>query len=142
MNKQDKLYFSILNLIEIAQDSMKNIDRLSKSSIDVAKQFGTVKIGTSRGSGHTSCMIRLINEYFHNAMVMFPNLAISRNTNLPYRIGNNINICTPQSMDRIYGCNFDIVIVDCVSLISQSKLDQLYTITCPVMKNPLYLLLE
>ena len=91
------------------------------------KRFGTVKICTARGCGHTSALAKVIEEKFDKAVVVFPTLKCSAVFQKQYpNLKNKITIITPETFDKLWGCSdVDAVFVDCCSLLSQSKIDEL-----------------
>ncbi len=141
-----KLYSSLINLLEIAkeiqtekQDAMSCLPKLR-----IAKEFATVKLCTTRGAGHTSAIAKLIEEKLNKVVLVFPTMQMSKmfENNFPH-IKDKIHFCSPNSFDRILGLGeYEAVIVDCSSLISQSKIDELYNLTANVMKNPIYIFME
>ena len=128
------------------QDRRKEIDSVSHClpRLKYAKEFGTIKLCTARGCGHTSALAKIIEEKFDKAIVVFHTLKISAIFQKQYpNIKNKITIITPETFDKLWGhADVDVVIVDCCSLLSQSKIDELYDITAYAMKNPMYILME
>jgi len=141
-----KLYSSLVNLVEIAQEiqteKQEAISFLSK--VKIAKEFGTIKLCTARGAGHTSVIAKLIEEKFNKVVVVFPTTSLVNIFNKRFpTIKDKIHFCSPNCFHRLFGLgDYEAVIVDCCSLISQSKIDELYSITSNVMNKPLYLLME
>lgn len=141
-----KLYSSLINLVEIAQEiQTEKQDVMScLPKLKISKEFGTVKLCTARGAGHTSAMAKLIEEKFNKVVLVFPTISMANvfKNNFP-AIKDKIHFCSPNSFDRLLGLGgYEAVIVDCSSLISQSKIDELYNITANVMNKPLYLFME
>ncbi len=141
-----KLYSSLINLIEIIQETQTEMQDVlySLSKLKIAKEFGTVKLCTARGSGHTSAIAKIIEEKFNKVVLVLPTMNIVNifKNNFP-DIKNKIHFCSPSSFDRLLGLSdYEAVIVDCCSFISQSKIDELYNITACIMKNPIYIFME
>lgn len=145
--RKDKLYLSLVNLVEIVQESyLERQDILSYlSKLKVAKEFGTVKLCTVRGSGHTSAMAKLIKEKFNKVIVVVPTMKAANIFNQSFPdIKDKVYLCSPDSFDeKLLGLSdYQAVMIDCSSLLSQSKIDKLYEMTLFGMNNPLYVFME
>lgn len=146
-NNRELVYFSTLSLIEVAINSQEYFTKNCFSNISnlgFAKEFGTVKICTARGAGHTTAIAKLIKEKFNKVLIIFPQMQMSNMfmKNFP-DIKDKIITCSPNCFNRLLGISdYEIVIVDCCSFLSQSKIDELYNLTIPCMKKPLYLFME
>jgi hypothetical protein len=148
VDKEQKLYCSLVNLVEIAQEIASDpkgpccVSGLG--SLKYAKEFGTVKVCTSRGSGHTSSIAKLIEDKFDNVVLVLPTMTMKDifNRNFPATQGK-VTICTPNSLNRLLGLgNYQAVIVDCSSLIPKSKIEDIYNLTVNCMNPPLYVFME
>lgn len=141
-----KLYSSLISLLEIAKEiQIEKQDSMScLSKLKIAKEYSTVKLCTARGGGHTFAIAKLIEEKLNKVVLVLPtiNMTSAFKSNFP-AIKDKIHFCSPSSFDRLLGLgDYEAVIVDCCSLISQSKIDELYNITSCVMKNPIYIFME
>jgi len=150
-NNLELLYLSTVNLIDIVKNTQNYFEKNvyhSMSRLQFAQCYGTVKVCTSRESGHTTVISRLIEEKFNKVIVVLPTMnMVEIYKRLPsfQNIKNKIYFCSPNCFEsKLLGFyDFEAVIVDCSFLISQSKIDELYKITCSVMdRRPLYLFME
>ena len=98
----------------------------NRYDIDFLKEFCTVKIGGPRGSGHTTVAKKLIQRFGkENVIVITYSLDMGRHYDVPYKASS-------KSLRRVRGVGpVKAVIVDVVSVMSKSELDEVYR-TCGV----------
>jgi hypothetical protein len=130
--------------------------KLSSNRLGFAKEFGTIKMCTSRRAGHSTAIAKLVNEFNDKNWVVISNtcqMLVHLHkliTRCAEQDGNNIKFCTPShiefengsldligidSADRyLRGREFDGIIVDCAFWLSQSKIDKLYEVGIPCMQ--------
>lgn len=109
-----------------------------------AKEYSTIKLCSFRGAGHTTAIAKLIEEKFDKVIVVFPNMNIANIflKNNP-KIKEKVIICSFDNLERLSGLiGYQSVIIDCSSLISQSKIDEIYQKTCFGTQMPLYIFME
>ena len=93
------------------------------------KEFCTIKFGLPRQSGHTTFAKKLIGEIGTRVLYIAPNQQILKHANLP-----PINRMTVEGVanKQHLGRRFQMVIVDCASLLSQRDLETLYDAFAPM----------
>jgi len=120
------------------------------------KEFCTVRLTTSRRSGHTTSVCKLAHEYFDKAIFLSPSLEISKNLNLMFRNLQRDNsdykkitdfeiltsnggyfFGTHNSIDKFRGIDCEAVIIDGTFSLSHQKEEDVYEILGPCMcKHP------
>lgn len=125
-----RLYRSLLNMIEWTKQQQNRAKdaRVYLSPKAWAKEMATVKFCLPRQSGHTTFALKLLTEYFENAIIVVPlyTMIFDKFSDLDFSYKRRI-----VSIDRIInvqGLEIDAIIVDCASLISQTKIDKIYEV--------------
>lgn len=124
----DKLYESLCYMIEWTLQHQKGYLKFHSSIKDWAKDFATIKFYLPRRSGHTTFAIKLLTEYFTNAVLIVPNIK-----NIPYQLAERI--VTPLSLERLRGMKIDTVIVDRTSSLSNENIELIYSFFENFVKN-------
>ena len=134
MELSDKTYLAASLLIEVSDQTQERIaDQKPHFSIkDWIKQMCTIKIGTSRGGGHTTMCLSLLKSKFRNGIIyMVPSIRIEQTMrDLAKKEGllNKIIFSHPKSHVH-KGANpnrVDAIIVDCANMFSRSLIEQVY----------------
>jgi len=131
MNNFDKLYLSINLLIDISEEVQKKqiLNKQYLSPTSWAKEFCTLKISTSRGTGHTSCIKKLIEDRFNkNVILLFP--SVNFLNNFKYQLKEkpsypilNIN-CNLRGIEL---SNKQAIIIDNSCFLSSQKINTIYS---------------
>jgi len=125
----------------------------------------TIKFYTARQSGHTSLLVRLAYERFHNAIIVTPtqkqqksirdqflNLTIKNYHKLPFTLGNfmtsNLIAMPPNKVYQFVnmadgydgftacrGYHAQAILVDCASLASEDEIESIYRNLGPCMSQ-------
>ena len=158
MNIYDKTHFALSLLVDVSRESQLSYTCQNPASrdLDMARQFCTIKMTTSRGSGHSSAILRLTEE-FKSSLIISPNKMLSdmkskifeENLNLKNIVNYNISGVTQVTVDskinyfttidfvenfiRGSGINIEAVMVDVSNMISKNKIDKLYSLCLPFM---------
>jgi len=136
MNNYDKLYFAANLLIDISEDRQKDYQSIKNdgyTSLGFAKEIRTIRIATSRGSGHTECIRKLINNRFNkNVMLILNNQNMIEEYIRPEPSGSiTYPIFSFYNIDNIYRgrdySNLEAIIVDTSTYsMSKNEEDELY----------------
>jgi hypothetical protein len=141
-----KLYTCLLTLVDMTRERQKELDSVLGflPKIKRAKEYSTIKLCSYRGAGHTSAIIKIIEEKFDKVILILPNARIEAMLfRLNPELKNKVFVCSPNRLERIMGVSdYQAVIVDCSSLISQSRIEEIYNITSFGPENPLYIFME
>ncbi len=141
-----KLYTCLLTLVDMTRERQKELGNVLDflPRIKRAKEYSTVKLCSYRGAGHTSAIMQIIEEKFDKVILVLPNMALAtRFLKLSPELKDKVVVCSPNCLERLMGVSgYQAVIVDCTSLISQSKIDEIYELTSYGPENPLYILME
>ena len=133
MISQKGLYKSLKCMIEWTRQQQDRIDEaLPKGRFSQKrwlKEFCVIKFGLPRQSGHTTFARKLLEEIGLQALYIAPD-EILRYADIPPV--NRMTIGGITLNKRHLGRRFQIVIVDCVSLISQHDLEALYEAFAPI----------
>lgn len=145
-NRGGKLYTCLVTLVEMARERQKELGDVLKClpRIQRAKQYSTIKLCSYRGAGHTSAIMQIIEEKFDKVILILPNMTLGRMfLKLSPELKDKVVICSPNCLERLMGVSgYQAVIFDCTSLISQTKIDEIYRLTSYGQENPLYIFME
>lgn len=134
----NNLYKSLCYMIEWTLQNQKSYLNFNLSIKDWAKNFATIKFYLPRRSGHSTFAIKLLTEYFTNAVLIVPNIE-----NTHFKLAERI--ATPLSLERLRGINIDTVIIDCASLLSNENIKMIYSFFedfAKINKSFIFILLE
>lgn len=93
----------------------------------------TVKLGTNRQAGHTTSAIYL-SKYYNK--ILYISTLKNNLKNLKISDDTSINLCNYNYLtsDSIRGTDYDIVIIDPVSLLSSKQLESIKDMCAPLSK--------
>ncbi len=131
--------------------SMFAYDR-SKENLEYLKEFCTIRVGTSRQSGHTTAALKLAKEHFHNAIFISYTLAMTEKVfytaskilteDVIHAVKNKIItkngkylFGSVNNLNSFRGEECEIVFIDCVFLLSKKQENDIYMTFGPSMKN-------
>jgi hypothetical protein len=164
MNICDKTYLALSLLVEASRESQKkfneNVGQSFYGGTQWSREFCTIKMSTSRGSGHTSAIFKMMEE-FKSALVIFRDAAmfdvfkrhICRENKSAHIFNSAKRTLTvhreyPDEQDKIIyfstfgsvknmligsGINIEAVMVDCSFMASKKWIDGLYNLCSPIM---------
>jgi adenosyl cobinamide kinase/adenosyl cobinamide phosphate guanylyltransferase len=110
------------------QEEEMNSSRYRSSKLSHAKEISTIRFGLPRQSGHSTFAQKLINEEFKNAIYIAMSMHqlydsfIYRDASVEQRA----RMGTLVHIDKLEDIKFDAVIVDCASLYSKKRIDEIY----------------
>ena len=137
-----RLYRSLLNMVEWTKQCQKNFIDLKYLSMKAwVKEQATVEFTLPRQSGHTTFAIKLLQEYFKNAILIVPNESVKSHTLHNHNISTDFRrrISTFSNLQKFYGLNVEAVIVDCASLMSLNTKENIYEFFIPYVKQEPFL---
>jgi hypothetical protein len=125
---------------------------------DYYKEFCTVKMATSRGSGHTRAIAHLAYDYFKSVIILSPNQNMSLYTknmlisaigenNIQYYTSNTISTTNggryyfrtlSDCVASVRGIQCEAVFIDCASTLQQERIDNIYRCMAPCMHYSWY----
>ena len=135
------------------------------NDLSYAKEIATIKIASSRRSGHSTIILDMINEFYNIALILTHNIhqrdfymeriryetlkpnsnflggqSIERTPQLFRTSSTTIYLGTINSLDSLRGLpQIEAAFIDCASFLSNKKKDQVYDVLLPYMhfpKNP------
>ena len=68
-----KLYPVLLTLLDICEENKDQVDQAYYSPIAFAKEFCTIQLQACRRAGHTSAMIKLVENNFNKSLLILMN---------------------------------------------------------------------
>ena len=139
----EKLNFVLNTLIDISEESQeKHKHHRAISELSWAKEFCTIRLSTSRQSGHTTAMMRTIKKRFQKSVIILPNqrlkeyvyhqkrtIQVLENVTLDIKI-MSINSIEKQSMGMK---NINAVFIDNSYFLNKAEIDRVYDLFIPAM---------
>ena len=138
---KNHIYDALNILIELSREFQNSHHRINLkiNPKSWAKEFCTVKVCSSRGSGHTESIVKLIEDGM-NIGCFFPNhrmasmfrrdykdrIKKSKNGKLVFCIGSNIS-----SLEGGQFFDLDAVAIDVPEFFSSEKIDKIYNTILP-----------
>ena len=151
----ERILTSINLLIENSKEMQDRLEGIKSidSPLYTSKEYCTIKVCTSRQTGHTTAIKEFVLEKAYKNNEKWAILSITSqslnasfryvinaiqsakveyhckfiNTNkIVFENGGEINFISMNSNNSLRGRELDGIIVDCSSIISQKKIDQLY----------------
>jgi hypothetical protein len=165
MEMYQRILESINLLVENSKEMQDNEivqKEMNCSPLSFAKEWATIKVCSARRSGHSTAIAHFVlNRKNEKWAIIAPSLSMvsrnhelinSKNTVLPFRNtllfnnrqeivfkeGGEVHFLSEGSFDRLRGQELDGIIVDCVSFMSQKKIEELYKVGMPSMQNKKY----
>jgi hypothetical protein len=155
-NTQQALELLIKNSA-IAQDMYRNNPRLSSFTSEECKkgylkEYCTVRCCTARRSGHSTALVNVVLDTFHNVLFLSPNIAMTERlrdlacaTLKEKVLGTSkstvgeiwgqddsryffkpFTCLKPQSVDALRGYSFEAICVDCANFLKPKQADVIY----------------
>ena len=143
---QDNTYQALELLFEnscLMQDYFNKTK--TNGGISDYKEFCTVKLCSSRRSGHSSALVKLALKYFKSALFMTPNFEMAKRLNILVSNKSLVKRQTVTEMesedgdhyyftsfsekikfDHIKGIKLDAILIDCASFLSSSMEEKIY----------------
>lgn len=154
----NRTYSALKLLYQNSEDMQNCIDAGGYKTtypIAYAKEFATIKLCTARGSGHSTAISKFVNEYKNNYAILSFNLKMAEHLKeyvrfsslsanrlmekhnsqyIKYDDGNEIFFGSMHNFRNcLTGHNIGGIIVDCASLWSKEKIEELYKVGLPCM---------
>ena len=88
-------------------------------------QYCTIRMGTARGSGHTTALVQVAKEYFSKPLFVTPNVMMS---NCVKGIAGDMrlegaNFMSVEQVKRSFARDCDAILVDCAFMLSNGQRD-------------------
>ena len=128
MHVGDKTYLAASLLVDVSEEIQRTLGASYQHNLEYAKNFCTVKVGTSRRSGHTTSMLRLC-ERFESSLIVVLNIPMIdslRSNSLYAPIVNKARFVSRYNIDTALGVRYDAILIDCASIFRDSEIAQIY----------------
>ena len=102
------------------------------------KDLSVIRVGGPRGSGHTTTINRLVEEFGDDEVIV-----ICRNLDMAHDIKAK-RVASINSLNRVRGWRASIVLVDTASSFSRHQIDEIIEVcrlTFTSLEHPLYILI-
>ena len=143
----NRTYSALKALFNNSRDLQKD-ERIAnlrcRDQLSFMKEFCTIKMQSTRRSGHSTAIAKLINEEQRNWAVIAPTLTMNRRIyELTFKYNSNIKKATLDCINfennktvrflslntldnRLRGFEFEGIIVDCAFMLSNKQIEKLY----------------
>ncbi len=147
LTKFDKTRLALQYLIEVSRESQKDRSKYpNMNSISWAKEFCTIKMGTSRQSGHTRSIVDTVKKYFKKVVYFSINESLCQiNRAEAIKCGIEDRFIFKSVKDPLYTISSDIdaIFVDCASMCSKEFINNLYkTLSCFINKEFFFIFVQ
>jgi hypothetical protein len=140
-----------LSLLQDCIERQKNLEIIAQlSSRALAKEYGTIKLGSYRQAGHTTAALKIASK-FQNVLIIVPRKGqLTRLLSRKELTGSsNVHAVSMETLqEHICGLMLDLIIVDGCATIPEASLNKIYSevvlaaFACQRSpRYPLYLLL-
>lgn len=145
---KDNVFIAMQLLIGAAKEVQKTFIDNKSNHVSIKaflKNFCTIKVCSARRSGHSTAIIKSAVD-FERPLILFPNDDMAKNLkkvakNLYPKESKKMTFCSINSKIGYNQINADVVFVDCTSLLSSTKIDELYScFETNVNKFPFYII--
>ena len=143
---------------QISDDLYRSDDYYCKNKLALAKEFCTIKLATARRCGHSSAIAQLVNKYHKNWAIISGNQSMSEKISKKINKWNekrDIRKTTQKIIEfkdnsmillekqhtfftNLRGHELDGIIVDGISFLSQSKIENIYEMGITCMEHKKY----
>lgn len=134
-NPYENTYEALKLLINNSIYSQENKKYYIENKKSYLKEFCTIKLCTSRQTGHTTAAIKLCNEYFEKSLFLCNTMDMAKRIKKS-QYNKNITFGTITNFHDIYrGMWFDAIIIDCACFVGNSKIDAIYDELGPCLND-------
>jgi len=138
--RAEKLYKAAELLLDVCKEMQNEARKFFKEDqiIAFAKEFCTVKLGTSRRAGHTTLINLLLKRKFPKSLVLFPNNGLAKNYKIHYDENDHQAVFSTErsNQDKWRGIDeLNAVIIDCATFVPKQRMKKIYKSICAEKKR-------